>query len=192
MTNALPIPPYPAETKAGGWPLSADFQAIKLSRGWLLARDDERPWWLMIFVMSWAAPVIGSVGSDDEITGLTGINPDFLDERRSRLLGGWSVHSDGRRYHPLMTKEVSRLIKIREMREGWDRARDFVLARDGNKCRYCGTTEGQMHVDHVFPKIRGGSNNPENLVVACAACNLSKGARTPEEWLGCINRRGGE
>lgn len=38
--------------------------------------------------------------------------------------------------------------------------------------------------DHVLPTSRGGSDAPENIVLACSGCNSRKGARTPGEWLG--------
>ena len=41
---------------------------------------------------------------------------------------------------------------------------------------------GDYHVDHVIPLILGGSNGPENLVIACPRCNLSKGAKMPHEF----------
>lgn len=34
-------------------------------------------------------------------------------------------------------------------------------------------------VDHVVPLARGGTHDPENLVLACMACNCKKGVR---EW----------
>lgn len=39
-----------------------------------------------------------------------------------------------------------------------------------------------MTVDHVVPLIKGGGNGPENIVVACATCNLKKGAKLPHEF----------
>ncbi|MFN7400490.1 MAG: HNH endonuclease, partial [Sandaracinobacter sp.] len=66
--------------------------------------------------------------------------------------------------------------------------RRAVIERDGLVCRYCGRDDGDFHLDHVLPASRGGQNSADNLVVACAACNISKGARTPEGWL----RRGAE
>lgn len=57
-----------------------------------------------------------------------------------------------------------------------------VVDRDGDRCVYCGATEGPFHLDHVLPVSRGGRSQADNLVVACVPCNLSKGARTPEEW----------
>jgi hypothetical protein len=61
--------------------------------------------------------------------------------------------------------------------------RDHVWARDGRSCFYCESTDTEFDLDHKFPWSRGGKNTVENLVVACARCNRSKGARTVEEWL---------
>lgn len=51
------------------------------------------------------------------------------------------------------------------------------------KCYYCGTKVGDTyHVDHVIPLSRGGTNWPENLVIACPQCNQSKNDKLPHEW----------
>jgi len=60
--------------------------------------------------------------------------------------------------------------------------RAFILERDGYQCTYCAATEGPMEVDHVVPVSRGGSDEMENLVCACRACNRSKSAKTLAEW----------
>lgn len=49
------------------------------------------------------------------------------------------------------------------------------------RCAYCGTTEGQIEVDHIIPQSRGGTDRRSNLVLACATCNARKGDRTPQE-----------
>lgn len=54
--------------------------------------------------------------------------------------------------------------------------RAAVLARDGDCCRQCGA-EHDLHLDHVIPWVRGGSDDPENLQVLCGRCNRQKGAR---------------
>lgn len=64
----------------------------------------------------------------------------------------------------------------------WVKLREVVLSRDGEVCAYCGADGGPFDIDHVRPRSRGGTNAPNNLVVACQACNRSKGARTLEEW----------
>jgi hypothetical protein len=55
----------------------------------------------------------------------------------------------------------------------------YDLARDGYVCARCGRVEldrGAVHLDHIVPVARGGSNAPANLQVLCAGCNLRKGA----------------
>jgi 5-methylcytosine-specific restriction endonuclease McrA len=61
--------------------------------------------------------------------------------------------------------------------------REFVFARDGYECVYCGAKD-KLTLDHVIPDSRGGSHTPENLATCCSTCNSSKHARTPQEWLG--------
>lgn len=57
------------------------------------------------------------------------------------------------------------------------------FARQKGKCYYCGSKVGDTyHVDHIVPLSRGGSNGPENIVIACPPCNLSKGNKLPHEW----------
>jgi len=61
----------------------------------------------------------------------------------------------------------------------------LVLKRDKFTCQYCGRSapEVELHIDHRLPVSRGGTNDPENLCVACKACNLSKRAKTDIEFL---------
>jgi 5-methylcytosine-specific restriction endonuclease McrA len=66
--------------------------------------------------------------------------------------------------------------------------RQKLYRRDGRKCCYCGVHQRRgLHVDHKVPISRGGTNDMSNLVLACSSCNLSKGARTPEEWGGVVS-----
>ena len=58
-----------------------------------------------------------------------------------------------------------------------------LLKSQGRVCRYCDHVLTKFHVDHFIPLARGGSNGPENLVLACPPCNLSKGAKLPSEWM---------
>lgn len=56
------------------------------------------------------------------------------------------------------------------------RERIEVHRRDGYRCVRCGSTE-DLHVDHVIPVSKGGTNNLDNLQLLCRDCNLRKGAR---------------
>ncbi len=48
-----------------------------------------------------------------------------------------------------------------------------LFLRDEFACQYCGT-HGEMTFDHVMPRSRGGRTTWENVVAACARCNLRK------------------
>jgi 5-methylcytosine-specific restriction endonuclease McrA len=58
-----------------------------------------------------------------------------------------------------------------------------IFARDGNRCQYCGKrfSTGELSLDHVMPRSRGGGTDWENIVCACVRCNVRKGGRTPAE-----------
>jgi len=58
----------------------------------------------------------------------------------------------------------------------WQRARAWVLERDGHRCT-CGAPATQ--VDHIWPRARGGSDAPENLRAMCRPCNQDKRAELP-------------
>lgn len=57
-----------------------------------------------------------------------------------------------------------------------------ILARDGAHCTYCGATQGPFHIDHIQPYSRGGTDDDDNLCVACAPCNFAKAASLNSEW----------
>ncbi len=40
-----------------------------------------------------------------------------------------------------------------------------------------------FHIDHVMPKVLGGSDLIENLVPSCVKCNLSKSGKHPDDFL---------
>lgn len=65
-----------------------------------------------------------------------------------------------------------------------DRAPAFtrfnLFLRDSFSCQYCGVSE-DLTFDHVNPRSKGGRTTWENIVTACAPCNLAKGGRTPIE-----------
>jgi hypothetical protein len=65
------------------------------------------------------------------------------------------------------------------------RTRYEVLRRDNFTCRYCGGSapDVKLTVDHVVPITLGGSDEPNNLVAACADCNAGKSSTTPDAAL---------
>ncbi len=52
-----------------------------------------------------------------------------------------------------------------------------LFLRDEFCCQYCGS-KGDLTFDHVVPRARGGVTSWENVVAACAPCNLAKGSKS--------------
>jgi hypothetical protein len=63
----------------------------------------------------------------------------------------------------------------------WKAQRLRVLRRDNYECMYC--SEPATQVDHIIPRVDGGTHDLENLVAACARCNGLKGSRSQESFL---------
>jgi len=53
-----------------------------------------------------------------------------------------------------------------------------VFKRDNFTCKYCGrkTPEVILEADHIIPISKGGTDDADNLVTSCYACNRGKGA----------------
>ena len=57
--------------------------------------------------------------------------------------------------------------------------RDLVRQRAKNHCEYCllsqDYSELTHHIEHIIAKQHGGSDEADNLALACHRCNLRKG-----------------
>jgi hypothetical protein len=64
------------------------------------------------------------------------------------------------------------------------RLREYVLAKYGRKCAYCGRSGPgvRLELDRVIPGAQGGTYIVSNCVIACRECNQKKGARTAAEF----------
>jgi hypothetical protein len=62
-----------------------------------------------------------------------------------------------------------------------DRAlRGLVRRRAQERCEYCRLPQvaarfAQFHIEHIVPRQHGGTDDPENLALACFQCNVRKG-----------------
>jgi 5-methylcytosine-specific restriction endonuclease McrA len=56
---------------------------------------------------------------------------------------------------------------------------DLVRRRARARCEYCHLpqefSELRFHIEHIIPRQHGGSDDEENLALACPDCNLLKG-----------------
>jgi 5-methylcytosine-specific restriction endonuclease McrA len=118
-------------------------------------------------------------------------NPEVKRESRLRSQrNNPEAHNErNRRYaqnHPekIRAKCLNRWAMFKEA-DGHFTADDIAKIYDEQqeRCAYCGITlHGDYEIDHVHPLSRGGSNWPDNLVLACPSCNSSKNNKTIEEW----------
>ncbi len=58
--------------------------------------------------------------------------------------------------------------------------RGQVRARAKDSCEYCQLRQDDsplaaLHVEHIIPKVHGGTDDLDNLALACIDCNLHKG-----------------
>lgn len=98
------------------------------------------------------------------------------------VLGEFFTRKDGFWHSPFAAESVHKhrrraprpWVPLAIQREVW--------SRDGRSCAYCGATDGPFHLDHIMPWAMGGGHSAENLTVACAECNWSKGGKTLDEW----------
>jgi len=74
-------------------------------------------------------------------------------------------------------------INVRRRREQSGTKRLRIYMRDRFRCQYCGEKKvvGELTLDHILPRSRGGDNSPVNVVTACLPCNNRKRDRTPAE-----------
>jgi 5-methylcytosine-specific restriction endonuclease McrA len=60
--------------------------------------------------------------------------------------------------------------------------REYLLAKFGRACVYCGAMDVPLNIDHVHPRSQGGSDRVSNLVLACIPCNQAKGNQPVQEF----------
>lgn len=57
-----------------------------------------------------------------------------------------------------------------------------VRLEAGNRCGYCLSRQdlvmGPLEIEHIIPTARGGTDDEENLWLACRLCNHFKGTQT--------------
>ena len=60
-------------------------------------------------------------------------------------------------------------------------ARNYVLTRDGYKCRDCGKHAARLEVHHIIPVYKGGTGEPANLITLCVGCHLERHRRIRQD-----------
>ncbi len=60
--------------------------------------------------------------------------------------------------------------------------REYLLEKWQRKCAYCGKKDIPLEVEHINPRVRGGTDRVSNLAIACRPCNQRKGDQTAAEF----------
>lgn len=67
--------------------------------------------------------------------------------------------------------------------------RDKILAKQNHRCYYCndpfkgsGDKIKAPTIEHLTKQAEGGTDDLENIVLACKECNSHRGDYSPEEW----------
>jgi 5-methylcytosine-specific restriction endonuclease McrA len=92
----------------------------------------------------------------------------------------WELHSANATMARPMVIRLVTYVRIPRDTHRRKITRRAVFARDNWTCQYCGT-RGNLTVDHVIPRSKGGASTWENIVASCAPCNRRKGNALPRQ-----------
>ena len=69
-----------------------------------------------------------------------------------------------------------------------------LIERDGPGCVWCGRElwRGDLTLEHVVPRSRGGHMTADNALVACRRCNRRRGSRPVDAYVRELLREGVE
>jgi len=88
--------------------------------------------------------------------------------------GSWELRGEHTRVARPMVIRLRGYVRVPRDTHRRKITRRAVFARDGWACQYCGT-RGNLTVDHVIPRSKGGPSSWDNIVASCAPCNRRKG-----------------
>ena len=126
-------------------------------------------------IAAWAVIVVAVIGLTDATHGWFAV-PAVL---AAAVYAGYRVHS--RRRVLLAGRPAVRLaaqpgpVGERNTRSIPQDVKIAVAARDGGRCRQCGSST-DLHFDHVIAWSKGGANTVANIQLLCGPCNRRKGA----------------
>jgi hypothetical protein len=123
-----------------------------------------------------------------------GLQTRELEELQRRLMGVGLIDADWQpcKWDELQQRSDSSAERVRKYREkrkangmaasgsGYQRHYQALMQRDGGACVYCRSTDN-LCIDHMVTIVQGGTDDIDNLAIACKRCNSGKSGRTPEQ-----------
>ncbi|HEV2787160.1 MAG TPA: HNH endonuclease [Solirubrobacteraceae bacterium] len=69
-----------------------------------------------------------------------------------------------------------------------------LIERDGPSCVWCGRAlwRGDLTLEHVVPRSRGGHMTSDNALIACRRCNRRRGSRPVDAYARELLRDGAD
>ncbi|MBI2513480.1 MAG: HNH endonuclease [Opitutae bacterium] len=86
-----------------------------------------------------------------------------------------------KKYHPFWSEHDKLYPGGSSSSKEWQSIKRQVRTRDGGRCSICGSTT-LLHVDHIVPLSKGGSNSTSNLQTLCKRCHEVKTGRPLRDW----------
>jgi len=77
--------------------------------------------------------------------------------------------------------KAKRRMRKQKNNVGADYFYDKIIKPKIDYCVYCGSTDN-LSTDHIMPIIKGGNQDPKNLIKACKSCNSSKNNSFFIDW----------
>ena len=78
-------------------------------------------------------------------------------------------------------QQHKRRMRKQKNNAGADYFYDKIIKPKIDYCVYCGSTDN-LSTDHIMPIIKGGNQDPKNLIKACKSCNSSKNNSFFIDW----------
>ena len=93
----------------------------------------------------------------------------------------WSLHAETFQMPRPTVIRLNTYVRVPRDAHSRKITRRAIFARDKWTCQYCGSGRGNLTVDHVIPRSKGGTSAWNNIVTCCAPCNRRKGDRLPHQ-----------
>ena len=76
----------------------------------------------------------------------------------------------------MQNPEISGIQYQQGTRAGYE-CREYLLAKWGRACSYCGKQNVPLQIEHIVARANGGTDRISNLCLACEPCNTRKGTQ---------------
>lgn len=127
-----------------------------------------------------------SNGAIRKVSGEEGAYAPLSKEEAERILKEAPAKTKGYYIVPVKNNDAWRESSVNGQRKKVTSAvRKIVYAKDQGRCYLCGkpVDEEAFEVEHKIPVAKGGTNNLDNMYVACHECNTMKNSMFFDDFM---------